>query len=96
MGGSLSSLSATDEDAEWLALPLRATLNDTFTASAAKTLPSCVSAEDGGGGGNKAGPVPGDASFQLLRALGELLSHTEDEKSVKASPLVRPVCGNPM
>ncbi len=87
MGASLSQLSSESNDDDFLRLPIADCLNDALAASMSKRLPACVAADEEAGDIGKSSAGSSD-SFQIVRALSELLSQTEDEKSVKASPLV--------
>jgi hypothetical protein len=85
MGASLSSLSAGDEDAAWLALSLSDVSNDALVGNLAKTLPAAIAGEEADTK-SKGGP---DAAYQTLHALSELLGSGEAAgASAKASPLV--------
>lgn len=85
----MSDFAAGGEDASWLALPLRDTSNSEYTGFLAKGLSACGGAagEDDGAVG-KHGLAPGDSSYQLLRALTQLLSSSDEKAAVKTSPLV--------
>jgi hypothetical protein len=89
MGANFSSLS--DADDAWLHVSQSDLLNDAFLINKARDLPSAGGDDDLGGHGGGSDAMS-TASFQILRALHEILGDTSDASMVKSSPLVSDVC----